>query len=260
MVRAPTIDALERGVAAGLARTRSDLIEAAVLSFLQERDMSGVHPMDRTWDAYYDLLRSQEGRRYFGGRPLGVFDPEKDSYRWEIESVRDALDRAGSFSALEGEDRLLACGLGRSAQYLGGMGGSPLFKRAMREEWPRIASAVDRLPPRGPVAESLERDVLDGLLAVSGVGMAAASRLMTLARPDLYFPVNGGSKKAIEANLGPTWIDSEAKRADAYAALLARVRTFRWFQSPKPDGAAPPEERWAWSARVALLDAVLFDA
>jgi hypothetical protein len=225
--------------------------------------MNGTHPLDVPWSEYYARLTAQEGRRYHhaGGGALSVLRRDPDSYRGELEAVRDALERDGSFANLTGDDRWLVAGFRtQSSGYIGNMDANPLFRALVQSGWPRIASIVDRLPARGPVAAKVERGVLEELVAISGIAMGVATRLLSVARPDRYFPVNAGSIPGLQKHLGPTHHESEARRVDTYFGLLEQVRGFRWYTSPKPDVRSLPEERFAWSARAALLDAVLFDS
>ena len=82
------------------------------------------------------------------------------------------------------------------------------------------------------------------------IGPAAATRLLTLARPDYLVSVNGASKAGLGA------LSGLKSPADNYRELLNWVYDQPWFKAPEP---AVPRERELWKSRAALLDAFVYD-
>ena len=82
------------------------------------------------------------------------------------------------------------------------------------------------------------------------IGPAAATRLLTLARPDYLVSVNGKSA----AGLGT--LSGLKSLADNYGELLNWVYDQPWFNSRQPDD---PLEREIWKYRAALLDAFVYE-
>jgi Arc/MetJ-type ribon-helix-helix transcriptional regulator len=254
------LDQADEAVRAGRAKNRSELIELALRHYLSaDADDDEKHRLHVSWTVYYRWLCAQEEQTSRNNDDIHVFDTERSSYRLEIQTCRDLLDSAGSFSALGVEARDVIAGIGAGTTgFLGRMDRSPPFMHAVRHAWATIAAQLDSLPVRGPVPAKTERACLQGLLGISGVGIGGATRLMAVARPDLYFTVNGASYEGIEELLGPTHKDSTAHRAKAYLERLAEVRSFPWFNEPKPAATTDEQERFAWSARTALLDALFY--
>ncbi len=256
-----TLRRAESAVKRGLASNRSELIELALIAYIDANGGSN-HQLDVEWTTYFKLLKAQNGRMTTNGDEMYIFIRKGSSYRTEIESCRDLLDDAGSFAALDEASRKQVAGLGsETTGFLGRMDVSPPYRACIRDRWDQVARELDQLPVRGPVSPATEKAVLENLLEVDGIGMGGATRLMAIARPDYYFTVNSASREGINSLLGPTHDDSPTKRAESYLNLLELIRSFEWFNAPKPaTGAGTSEERFAWSARVALLDAIFYAA
>ena len=98
----------------------------------------------------------------------------------------------------------------------------------------------------------------------NGFGPGAATRLLTLARPDRFVSVNGQSAAELARLSGehdnPALLAADQKARDEwvrenYAELLTWVYDQPWFKEPEPD---EPLERPIWKCRVALLDAFVY--
>ena len=88
---------------------------------------------------------------------------------------------------------------------------------------------------------------------IRGFGTAAATRLLTLARPDCLVSVNGQSAQNLGALSGlPGTPGGLAKN---YKELLNWVYRQPWFNAPMPDD---PLEQTIWNSRAALLDAFVY--
>ena len=134
----------------------------------------------------------------------------------------------------------------------------------------KIREAIENvLPPNvddETIAESAGA-VVQQIMRIHGFGPAAATRLLTLARPDRFVSINGQSAAGLAAlsGLHPDPLSlAEGPKAqnernkwvlNDYAALLGWVYTRDWFNSPEPDDDL---ERKIWNCRAALLDAFVY--
>lgn len=108
------------------------------------------------------------------------------------------------------------------------------------------------------------RMAVEAIMRIHGFGPAAATRPLTLARPDCLVSVNRQSAAGLAAlsGLHPNPPDLANKPAaltrwvrDSYADLLRWVHAQPWFNAPEPD---EPLERMIWNCRAALLDAFVY--
>lgn len=97
-------------------------------------------------------------------------------------------------------------------------------------------------------------EYLSMLCNEKSVGVATASRLLTLARPDLAFSYNGSSFKRLHAIFGLTGGNPTKKK---YQQLLELFYSTEWYQSPKPKRSNA--EQLVWSCRLALVDLFVYE-
>ena len=95
------------------------------------------------------------------------------------------------------------------------------------------------------------------ILRRDGFGPSAATRPLTLARPDCLVSVNGKSAGGLAKLAGLEWSTTPKSLANNYEALLNWVHEQSWFNAPRPDG--PPGDRDIWDCRAALLDAFVYE-
>ena len=90
---------------------------------------------------------------------------------------------------------------------------------------------------------------------IPGFGYGAATRLLSLARPDRLVSVNRGSKNRIKGYFGRTLDITDGERfADRYTEFLRWLHSHAWFNHEPSTGF----EREIWSCRAALLDAYFY--
>ena len=116
-----------------------------------------------------------------------------------------------------------------------------------------LAGPVLEVPDNEIVPDNVAHDAVQAIRQIHNFGPAAATRLLTIARPDCLISVNSES----ETGLGE--LSDVAYTADGlannYAALLQWVYRQQWFNESEPDD---PEERMIWNFRAALLDAFVY--
>ena len=103
-------------------------------------------------------------------------------------------------------------------------------------------------------AHAAVQAIKDNKKEFRGFGAAAATRLLTLARPDCLVSVNRQSAAGLGKLSGlPRTPPSLTRR---YEELLNWVYEQPWFNAPRPDD---PLERTIWNNRAALLDAFVYE-
>ena len=118
----------------------------------------------------------------------------------------------------------------------------------VRQQIQRVLDAADN--EIADVAHSAVQEIR----AIDGFGAAAATRLLTLARPDRLVSVNSESADGLGAlSELPQTRDS---LADNYGGLLQWIYEQPWFNEHQPHDSL---ERVIWNCRVALLDAFVYE-
>jgi hypothetical protein len=213
---------------------------------------ASIEDLDISWDDYYRLIESQEGRKLQSGYRLSIFNV-KESYLKEIEACRAAFRDDGGFSIIPPDSRKLIAGLRpHSSGLLGSMKGAGIAKSIVSDQADVIASVLDQIPLTGVITAEQARLAVESLTATKGIALGVATRLLAVKRPDVFLSVNGGSRPKI-ADLCSRGAPTNAR---SYVDLLSRIWKTPWWNSPMPTN---PKQRRVWSARVALLDSALYE-
>lgn len=208
--------------------------------------------LDIPWSRYFQLIAEQERRTLADGTNVRIFEHPHGSYLQEVENCRAAFEAYPSFADMPLESRQMIAGWGgKTYGWFGRMTAAGEFKK-MTGETPNevIADNLDAIPLEGPIPEVLFNTVLNGML-MRRTGIATVSRLLTVKRPDFFLSCNNANKSRIKHVFGFNPLTQKR-----YVELHQQIWSFPWFNSPQPDGV---EERKVWHARVALLDALLYD-
>ena len=99
------------------------------------------------------------------------------------------------------------------------------------------------------------REAVRNIMEIDGFGHGAATRLLSLARPDRLVSVNNESQRRIREYFGRTLDIADGERfADRYAEFLRWLHSRAWFNQEPSTGF----EREIWNCRAALLDAYFY--
>lgn len=138
--------------------------------------------------------------------------------------------------------------------YFGRMSGFGVMKHLVNEYPQRFVHALLEVPRRGDVREEHYRafqqrfeQAFDG--APRKGGIAGASRLLALWRPDTFAPFNDANKRGFAADLG---IRPGAVDLDSYwEKVVLTVKSAPWWRAPRPRQRSAAR---AWEYRAALTD------
>jgi len=244
----PTAEWLARYTEAYVMRPRPPLVPSGVLP---ASEVTSERDLDVDWDRYVALIRSQERRQLANGHRIRIFDHEDWSYLQEIEQAGLAYARYGSLTAMPGVERRQAAGLGTRARYLGSMSGAGYYKQLIIDDPAELSGALDLIPLTGPVDDETITIVIDAMLALRGVDLGTATRLLSVRRPDIFLSLNNASRSRIRAIF-----EASPTTERTYLKLLHRIWALPWYTSPEPSDV---HERRMWRARVALVDAILYE-
>ncbi len=133
----------------------------------------------------------------------------------------------------------------KQAQFQG-----PEGRSRRRELGAALQSAATLQGFQGPLVAGLVRR----LLAVHTVGPALATRLLILARPDLFVVVNKKSFQGLRERFD-LFVSNENFDPAEYVKLLQKIHTTGWYQSTEPSETF---EREIWQARAAMVDPLVY--
>jgi hypothetical protein len=200
-----------------------------------------------SWPQFFDRVRSEQhppGHNLMQER-LQVLHEARQMFAHEVR-----------FCDLDYSGRRKIAGLFKSANpnYLlfGSMQWVGRFKQAVKDNNEKISIALDEIPLEGDISrDHFQRFANLFLNAFERSGMALASRMLAMKRPDTFVCVNNQNREG----LLQAFRVSLSRDAEGYWDLIERVRACAWWQAPPP---APGDEREVWAARAAFLDALFY--
>ncbi|MGH1348927.1 MAG: hypothetical protein ACRBN8_45765 [Nannocystales bacterium] len=210
------------------------------------------------WTAYVGLLHAQDEREFRNGAGFVRVVPastDDNAYLTELRRVRKAFATSPSLAGMKEEPRKLVAGFGPSLGWFGRMGGAGNYKKLINDRAPGLSEALDDIPAVGDIPDEQFLAASQNALAVRGVGLGCWTRLLAVKRPDVFVSVNAASVERIREIFG-----ASPTNPRSYLKFTKRVLAFPWAQAPAPaDDEGDDVERELWSARVAMLDAILYE-
>ena len=233
----------------------------------------GLLPNQAAWGDFVERLRARNDWYHHAESEWDVFG---DTHSWlhTIAAGREVVRRPNWANLTKRECYILRGLDDRKEGYwglLGSLKGAGRFARVFNPERmpdPDVSSIRKKLcnyvkqvlnsnysyDDIAQKAHTAVQEIMENTEQFDGFGAAAATRLLTLARPDCLVSVNSQSA----AGLGglselPTNPNPLAMR---YEDLLNWVYNQPWFNSRRPDD---PLERMIWNSRAALLDAFVYE-
>lgn len=141
-------------------------------------------------------------------------------------------------------------------KYFGSMKGSGFFMHAININNQNISGALDKIPMEGEVyKENYENYIQEFSKAFAqgkGGGIATATRLLAMKRPDYFLCVDGENKDALCKDFD---IHKNITVDNYWDRVVEKVKKCAWWQAERPDD---PEELTVWKYRVALLDVLYY--
>ena len=177
-----------------------------------------------------------------------------------LESVRLAFRQHQLFAQMPEGTRKTVAGIPGADDdrwpWFGSMKGAGYFKQAIGTNNPDLGGAVDAIPLVGQVSRS-EYDAFIGgfgqAFPKGGDGVAVASRLLALKRPDQFVCLDSKNCRSLCADFGITAAGMDYPRY--WDDVIERVRDTPWWNAPRP---TDPVQQGVFDGRVAMLDAIFY--
>jgi hypothetical protein len=200
-----------------------------------------------SWPEYLAQVRAEQ---HPPGRPL------MQERLQVIRAIRQLFTRKTHFCDIDYPGRRKIAGLIKSANpnflLFGSMQWVGYFKQAVKDNNEEISLALDEIPLGGDISPDQYQGFTDRFLtAFKNSGMALASRLLAMKRPDTFVCVNNQNRE----DLFRAFRLNPSRDAEVYWELIERVRSSVWWKVPAP---AAGDEREVWQARAAFLDALFY--
>jgi HKD family nuclease len=211
--------------------------------------------LDVNWTEFYRLLHRVDGAKH------NVFPKaNEESYLGVIAYVQERFARNRSLARMSREERSNVAGTNTHSAfgYFGTTHSVGSFTHAVLDFPALIDRALDQIPfgGRTRVTKAQFDRFFDSFrrfarsLGRPRPALGCATRLLAMKRPDTFLCVNGENRARLSKAFG--FADAELRTASGYWKLCEHIWSLPWHRSPLPRGN---EQRLAWRARVALVDA-----
>lgn len=180
-----------------------------------------------------------------------------------LHAARQVLLSSDRFDNLSADDRRRIAGTtpkswrereGIEWWWFGHMGGSGYFKQSVLQHARTIGDALAHIPMTGPVERDAYLSFLRIFRRLPGSGMATATRLLAIQRPDVFVPINTASVQKLKS-----WFRVRGDVSDEayWDSIITRLREDAvWWNAPRP---SPGLERQIWDGRAAMLDVLFYE-
>ncbi|HEX5055642.1 MAG TPA: phospholipase D-like domain-containing protein [Gammaproteobacteria bacterium] len=141
--------------------------------------------------------------------------------------------------------------------WFGSMKGPGEFKNLILEGQEQISEALEHIPLTGEI----RKDQYDGYISLfmrsfagrsRQGGVASASRLLCMKRPDTFICVNSQNRRGLATVLGFSHSRLDFKKY--WDDIIAPITESIWWQTDRPVG---PDGK-LWDVRTAMLDAIYY--
>ena len=211
-------------------------------------------PLNLTWKKFLDGVKTDAhhslDKRLELLETASEFFTKKTSLARMTTEERKAI--AGTYGSKEPRLGNLDWG------WFGSMFGQGDFKSLVANSSQGLSDALDRIPIEGPVTANdydlFKKRFLRSFIGKSHVGgVATASRLLTMKRPDIFVAINKGNQNGLcyAVGLAPSKLSIDSY----WGHIVATIQTGDWWLHPRPKANL---EARIWDNRAALLDCIYY--
>lgn len=177
-----------------------------------------------------------------------------------LNQVRNAFQITPHFQEMELGLRKTIAGLPNDLNnhwgWFGNMRGAGYYHQAVNNNNPNISRALDQIPLNGPVyRECYEAYLAEFVQAFprGRHGIAIASRLLALKRPDYFVCFNSRNKEGLCQDFGIKPYHMDYNRY--WEEIIERITDSVWWNARRPTEALACA---VWDGRAAMLDSIFY--
>jgi len=177
-----------------------------------------------------------------------------------LEAARDLFHSQSHFKDMTVEARKGIAGFGGDEEidwlWFGSMKPAGYFKQAVNQNNDHISLALDQIPLEGSLSSKQYRgfaDLFQKAFESGGAGIATATRLLAMKRPDYFVCLDSKNKDRLCKAFG---IPKSIRFDNYWDLIVERIIDSVWWCSEEP---TDPVEVAVWNGRVAFLDSLFYD-
>ena len=202
------------------------------------------------WPEYFNRIKNEQPTTRFNDR-LKLLQHTRNIFNDKLSLVDMTLDERKRVCGTAVEDDI-------KWRLFGSMVGVVRLKKRISENASTLSNALDMIPAIGSVTKEHYDAYVSQLRKTFTYdkgfqGLAVTTRLLCIKRPDYFVCIDAKNKRGLAEALG---LKSSKLKIDTYwDAVIEPVLESPWYQSKPP---IQDEERAAWNARSAMVDALFY--
>jgi HKD family nuclease len=208
--------------------------------------------MSMSWEQFLTAVRAAVKRGHF-------FDADKRCGLLRL--VRVEFLKHTDFASMELGLRQTIAGLPTAYDkrwgWFGNMQGAGYYYQAINHNDPHLSAALDEIPLQGQISRSQYEAYLREFMKAfpkGGHGIATASRLLALKRPDQFICLDSKNRHELCKDFG---IKQTGMDYDRYwDEVVERIIDSPWWNAARP---ANDKGGYVWDGRTAMLDSFFYD-
>lgn len=204
--------------------------------------------MSMAWPEYFKAVKAD---------PYHGFENRCDL----LALVAKAFATHDSFGEMDQATRKTIAGLPNDEEsrwgWFGSMKGAGYYHQAVNNNDVHLSRALDHIPLRGTVTRSqYNRYIAEFIKAFPNGkhGVAVASRLLTLKRPDQFICLDGKNQKELCLDVGIKQTGMSYERY--WDEIIRRIMDAPWWNVERPNNKIEGD---VWGGRAAMLDAIFYE-
>jgi hypothetical protein len=217
----------------------------------RQREEAGYEPpeqLNKTWDEFMKIILAPTRRKRIDGGKPGQPD-----YLQTAEHCQQLFAQHGTLAKMSRTDRQFVGGTSHEGGWFGSMKGVGYFRQRLNDDPASLDTALNYIPLTGKVTKTAY-DKFAAAYQWKRAGVATASRLLAMKRPDLFICVDSKNRAGIAEVFGVS--AGSLQTFDGYWNVIQRIWRCPWCRNRRPQ---PGLERRIWDARVALLDSLYYE-
>lgn len=225
-------------------------------TWLHQNTDTDIPPISLSWNDFFSKVEAERGHHKLGDR-LAVLEGAAQLFDQNVSlaamSKPERKAIAGTYGEVEPKLNDLEWG------YFGAMGGFGQFTTRINNDCQKISDALDIIPAEGDVSEEMYKKFIEAYEnAYAGAprtgGLATASRLLAMRRPDVFVAMTKANKDGLCKAFGcaPT----TTNLSNYWGRIIMPMQSSLWWNASRPRNALQAR---VWDKRAAFLDAIYYD-
>lgn len=226
-----------------------------------DQNDSGKSPLEipvlsKTWREYFNCIKAEDN--YFKKERICL-----ETRLEVIRSVRKLFKDHAQFCEMNYTDRQKIAGLlgekNDGANYLlfGSIRGNGKFRNVIKTNNKHLSQALDLIPECGEISRDLYLEYIDvsrKAFPAGGHGIATATRLLTIKRPDIFVCLTKHNQERLCKDF---CINKGVTYETYWDSIIERIMDSTWWNVPCPNSQIESE---VWWARAAFLDSIYYES